>query len=71
MKLFDPVPCTNCGTVVDSSQWWGLSNYYGISGRFCSACYDLVSHDSYGNPRYPEAYEKIFVAQRITKRLKP
>lgn len=40
--------------------FWFLSNYYGISGRFCSKCYDKIAHDSYGNPINP-AYSLILL----------
>ena len=48
--------CRGCGTLENSGQWWQLNNYYGISGRFCSECYDQVSHDSYEQPRRPDDY---------------
>lgn len=47
--------CTSCNAVRDG-QYWGLSNYHGITGYFCSMCYDKVAHDSYGNPRQPTEY---------------
>ena len=37
----------------DQGQWWNLSNYHGITGYFCPACYDKVAHDSYGRPKRP------------------
>lgn len=61
------VPCTNCGTSTPSSQWWGLSNYYGLTGHFCPTCYDLVSHDPYGKPTNPEAYQAALEKQTLTK----
>jgi hypothetical protein len=52
------VTCPGCGLRdhYTSRQWWGLNNYYGISGRFCGDCYDKVSHDSYGQPNQPEEF---------------
>jgi len=37
-------------------QMWNLRDYFGISGSFCSPCYDKVSHDSYGRPNRPEEF---------------
>jgi hypothetical protein len=48
--------CKGCGTTRNPGQWWHLSNYFKISGMFCSACYDKVSHDSYGEPNHPHDY---------------
>lgn len=57
-------PCTNCKTTDPAGQWWGLSNYYGVSGTFCPKCYDLVSHDPYGNPRNPDDYARVLQKQK-------
>ena len=59
--------CTNCSTTDESGQWWFLRNYYKISGLFCPSCYELVSHDSYGNPRYIKEYKTIAVKQHLIK----
>jgi hypothetical protein len=56
--------CDGCGTVhgkerswaSDTKQWWTLTNYRNISGRFCGECYNKISHDAYGNPNNPEEY---------------
>jgi hypothetical protein len=50
--------CRTCGCTNEekTGQWWGLSNYYGFSGRFCPDCYDKVSHNSYGQPNNPKDY---------------
>lgn len=55
--------CRVCNVSTDKSQgqWWSLSNYFGLSGRFCPDCYDKVSHDSYANPNYPGEYMKILL----------
>jgi recombinational DNA repair protein (RecF pathway) len=52
-------PCVNCGTTDHPGQWWCLQGYYGLSGAFCSDCYQLVSHDAYGKPNHPEELRKI------------
>jgi hypothetical protein len=39
--------------------WWHLSDYYGLRGWFCSACYERVSHDPYGVPKHPKQYEWV------------
>jgi hypothetical protein len=39
--------------------FWFLRGYYGISGTFCSKCYDLVAHNSYGVPQDPKGLEKV------------
>jgi hypothetical protein len=57
--------CTNCGSDSKKGQWWNLSDYYGISGYFCPACYDKVSHDSYRNPNHPGEYFMILLKQPI------
>jgi hypothetical protein len=51
--------CIICGTSNPKGQWWGLSGYFGLSGRFCPICYDKVSHDAYGKPNNPVEFEKI------------
>lgn len=52
--------CRACETESDYSnpdfQMWNLRDYFGISGSFCSLCYDKVSHDSYGRPNQPEEF---------------
>ena len=59
--------CTYCGKAhhrEDSRNgkwWWNLSNYFGINGFFCSDCYELVSHDSYKQPRNPGAYLMVLL----------
>lgn len=56
------VTCPGCGIQdrysyrCSSRQWWMLSNYHGISGRFCGDCYDKVAHDSYDRPEQPAEY---------------
>lgn len=37
-------------------QFWALRDYFGVSGYFCGKCYDLVSHNSYGQPNNPAEY---------------
>jgi|GEM_PF-4875088 len=56
---YSPQPCTNCNKINVAGQWWYLGNYFGISGYFCPKCNNLVSHNSYGIPNYPEQYELI------------
>lgn len=53
--------CTCCNEEKSDDQFWTLNRYYGISGRFCSECYDKVSHDAYGNPKHPDEYCKILL----------
>lgn len=52
--------CAGCGVSDDPGQhrgyWWTLRNYYGLTGSFCPSCYDLVSHDGFGQPKHPEEY---------------
>lgn len=55
--------CTNCNTT-QTHQFWHLRGYYGISGTFCSGCYDLVAHDPYGRPTNPQAYASIVKEKR-------
>lgn len=52
-------PCSCCGKLKNKGQWWFLSNYFGVNGRFCSTCFEKVSHDSYGKPNHPIAHKKI------------
>lgn len=61
------MPCTNCGQIHVEGQGWGLNNYFGISGYFCSDCYEMVSHNSYREPNHPEQYRAIFVKQEIER----
>jgi hypothetical protein len=46
---------------------WSLANYFGISGSFCSDCYDLVIHDSYSKPNNPDAYQAVLDKQTLAK----
>lgn len=54
-------PCICCGQQKDFGQFWSLSNYYGITGRFCSECYEKVSHDSFGKPNNPTQYTMVLL----------
>jgi len=63
--------CTNCGKlskITDGSVWWSLTNYNKIWGYFCSDCYELVSHDSLGNPKHYNEWHSIAVMQQLTKK---
>ena len=53
-----PNPCVCCGgeDFDRDQQWWSLRGYFGLSGRFCSQCYEKVSHNSYGEPNHPSDY---------------
>ena len=62
-KIWDRT-CTNCGRGY-SEGGWRLSDYYGISGQFCSPCYNKVSHDSYGNPDQPGEYIAVLLKQKV------
>lgn len=57
----DIILCACCGKEKYSGQFWTLSGYYGLSGKFCSECYDKVSHDSYGKPKHPKEYTMILL----------
>ena len=47
--------CVFCKSDISASeQGWTLSNYHGWWGRCCSSCYENISHDSWGNPKYPD-----------------
>ena len=51
--------CRGCGREKpnnDREQWWHCSNYFKISGTFCSRCYDKISHNSYQQPERPNDY---------------
>ena len=61
-------PCTSCGADTGLGQWWHLSNYFGLSGLFCPACYAKVSHDAYGKPHHPEQFAEVVA--RIQERAK-
>lgn len=56
--------CTNCGKNYKEGGW-SLNKYYGITGQFCSPCYDKVSHDSYGKPEHPGEYIAILLKQKV------
>jgi hypothetical protein len=62
----EPMSCSNCSTK-KTNQFWHLRGYYGISGAFCSKCYDCVSHDAYGRPQNPQAYARIKAALNAKK----
>lgn len=47
--------------------WWQLTNYFGLTGRYCADCYDGVSHDSYGKPTNEGKYLAALAAQRLEK----
>lgn len=69
--------CTNCGKEhphkdLDWAQyngpaWWHLNDAHGIWGYFCPDCYELVSHDPWGNPKHPKEFKTIAVKQRIQR----
>ena len=50
--------CTGCSVSYEKrqGQWWSTTRYFGISGYFCSDCYDMIAHDSYRNPKNPAGY---------------
>lgn len=56
--------CDNCGEAYTSG--WTVSNYYGVSGEFCSPCYRKISHDSYGNPNNPGEYLTVLLKQKYS-----
>jgi len=65
-----PDTCTNCGKYKDQvpknqGVWWTLSNYYNIWGYFCPKCYNLVSHNSTGDPLHCKEYRTIYVKQQL------
>lgn len=63
-KMYKQVTkCTGCSTPDEKGQWWGLNNYHGFSGNFCSKCYNTVAHDPYGKPKDPEAL--LFMALKL------
>ena len=62
MVTYQKPPCSNCGKTVTSGGW-ALNGYHGLKGYYCGKCYDLVSHDSYGNPNYPNEYLMILLKQ--------
>jgi hypothetical protein len=56
--------CTHCGKpnrYVRGSQWWSCRDYFGITGFFCSSCYDLISHNCYKEPNNPGAYAMMLL----------
>ena len=66
-------PCTNCGETGVKGQWWYLSNYYGLNGRFCCHCFELVAHKCSGEPReprHPKKYKAILAKQLIASKKK-
>jgi hypothetical protein len=53
------VICKGCGRErgdQQPGQWWHLNSYYGFRGSFCPSCYDMISHDSQGQPCRPADY---------------
>jgi hypothetical protein len=52
------IACSECGKARagDAAQWWQLGKYHGITGYFCSKCYEKVSHDAYDKPNDPAEY---------------
>lgn len=63
--------CACCGKKQTTlkKQWWHLINYYGLSGTFCSECYDKVSHNADGKPYHPVAYRNVLkkICQQFNK----
>ena len=57
--------CTGCGKDEDFGRskrtWWHCTKYFGISGYFCPECYDMISHDTYKNPKNPAAYTMMLL----------
>jgi len=53
--------CTACDKEKKHGQWWHLKGYFGLTGTFCPACYDKVSHNSYWEPNHPKDYMLILL----------
>lgn len=60
-------PCTNCAEINEDCNraYWSCHNYYGVTGYFCPACYELISHDAYGIPRH--LVEQKEIKERLGK----
>lgn len=65
------IHCKGCDSNFDTQSskvlWWSLTNYFGLTGKFCSTCYDHVAHDSYGNPKNPQLYTLMLLKVGIIK----
>ena len=51
-------PCVVCKKPTLNHGWF-LNGYHGLSGHFCAACYEKVSHDPYGEPHHPRQFRAI------------
>jgi hypothetical protein len=69
MGLYDCNGCGASGGQAPIGTWWSLRDYYGITGRFCPACYDKVAHDGFGKPRNSEEY--LFMLLRVSNNARP
>ena len=49
--------CTVCRKKRDGvlPQWWSLTQYHGVNGIYCPACFEKVRHKD-GKPVHPIAY---------------
>jgi len=55
--------CTGCGADRSKAgQWWHTAVGYGVSGFWCSDCYEVISLDAYGQPKNPEQ-RNLMIAQ--------
>tara|TARA_R110002126_G_scaffold272252_1_gene416385 strand:- start:39 stop:347 length:309 start_codon:yes stop_codon:yes gene_type:complete len=52
--------CTVCQRVRDGvlPQWWSLTQYHGVNGIYCPACFEKVRHKD-GKPVHPIAYGNL------------
>ena len=41
-------------------QWWNLTDYHGVNGIYCPACFEKVRHKD-GKPVHPIAYRNALI----------
>ena len=57
--------CTVCSKKHDVllPQWWNLTDYHGVNGIYCPACFEKVLHKD-GKPVHPIAYRNLLARSK-------
>ena len=62
-----PRLCSYCKKENINSQGWSCSDYYGITGYFCSDCFSMIARDGYGKPTNPEKLSWFILSYNTQK----
>ena len=68
------IKCDFCDTYVDVTPLangtfhcsiYLLTDYYGVNGFLCDACYAEIEHDDAGNPLHPARYTMLMLKNNV------